>query len=56
MKGIAQKSLSCGKIKKVFSHAYVCSLEQRARNTYDQNKQTIAFAMSLHHWKKIPSP
>ena len=40
---IARKLLLRGKIKKVLSHAHVCSLEQRAGNAHDQNKQT------LHH-------
>ena len=30
-----------GKIKKVLSGAHVCSLEQRAMNAHDQNKQTL---------------
>ena len=38
---VAQKLLLCGKIKKVLSHANVCSLEQRARNVHDQNEQTF---------------
>ena len=40
---IARKLLLCGKIKKVFSHAHVYSLEQRAGNAHDYNEQT------LHH-------
>ena len=30
-----------GKIKKVPSHAHMCSLEQRARNAHGQNEQTL---------------
>ena len=29
------------KIKKVLSHAHVCSLEQRARNAHGQNEHTL---------------
>ena len=40
---ITQKLQLRGKIKKVLSRAYVCSLEQRARDAHDQNEQTL-------HW------
>ena len=40
---IAQKLLLCGKLKKVLSQAHVCSLEQRARNAYDQNEHTLHY-------------
>ena len=43
---IAQKLLH-GKIKKVFSRAHVCSLEQRARNAHDQNEQILLSSLHL---------
>ena len=51
-----RKLLLRGKIKKVLFRANMCSLEQRARNAHDQNKQTLLYLPSyfivikLIHW------
>ena len=44
---LKKKLLLRGKIKKVFSRALVCSLEQRARNAHDQNEQTLPILMYI---------
>ena len=45
---IAQKLLLRVMIKKVFSRAHVCSLDEKPRNAHDQNEQKVDFKKTRH--------